>query len=62
MYWMSVRGEGGAGLDASVPIDRDHIEIGDRVRLPGWVEAEPQLVLMPAPVRAAVLDWALRER
>jgi hypothetical protein len=60
LYWMTVAGQGGDGLDLTIPIDRDHHEIGSRVKEPGWVEAEPQLLLLPAPVHAAVLQWALR--
>lgn len=60
LYWVSVFGPAGKGLDESVAIDRDHVEMGRRVKEPGWVEATPQLLLMPEPVRRAVLDWALR--
>jgi hypothetical protein len=60
LYWLTVAGQDGKGLDVSLPIDRDHNEIGMRVKEPGWVEAEPQLLLLPAPVREAVLQWALR--
>jgi hypothetical protein len=41
---------------------RDHIELGSQVKEPGWVEAEPQLLLLPDPVRQAVVDWAMRPR
>ena len=61
LYWVSVKGEGGSGLDADIPIDRDHVEQGMRVKEPGWVEAEPQVLMLPAPVREAVLAWALRD-
>ena len=64
LYWMTVvgdgDGDGGDGHDLTIPIDHDHNEIGSRVKEPGWVEAEPQLLLLPAPVRAAVMQWALR--
>jgi hypothetical protein len=60
LYWVSIFGPDGAGLDESLPIDRDHADIGRRVKEPGWVEATPQLLLMPDPVRRAVLDWAMR--
>ena len=60
LYWVSIFGPAGKGLDESIPIDRDHVEIGRRVKEPGWVEATPQFLLMPEPVRRAVLDWALR--
>jgi hypothetical protein len=60
LYWVSVYGPGSAGLDTSRAIDRDHVEYGRRVKEPGWVEAEPQVLLMPDPVRRAVLDWAMR--
>ncbi|CAM4035049.1 DUF6176 domain-containing protein [Kibdelosporangium persicum] len=60
LYWVQVRGKNGAGLDESLPIDRDHIAQGRRTKEPGWVEAEPQVLMLPEPVRKAVLDWALR--
>ena len=60
LYWVSVYGPDGAGLDPSREIDRDHIELGTRVKEPGWVEAEPQVRLLPHPVRRAVIDWAMR--
>lgn len=60
LYWVSIFGSGGNGLDPSVPIDRDHDAFARRTKEPGWVEAEPQLLLLPAPVREAVLGWALR--
>jgi hypothetical protein len=60
LYWVSVKGESGAGLDPELPIDRDHMEQGMRTKEPGWVEAEPQVLMLPAPVREAVLAWALR--
>jgi hypothetical protein len=60
LFWMTVRGEQGAGLDLSVPIDRDHDAQARRTKEPGWVEAEPQVLLLPDPVREAVLAWALR--
>jgi hypothetical protein len=40
--------------------DRDHVEQAKRTKEPGWVEAEPQVLMLPDPVRRAVLDWALR--
>lgn len=60
LYWVAVRGADGAGPDLTDPIDRDHLEQARRTKEPGWVEAEPQLLLLPAPVRRAVLAWALR--
>ena len=60
LYWMSVHGAGGAGLDLDTAIDRDHLAQAKRTKEPGWVEAEPQVLMLPDPVRTAVLDWALR--
>lgn len=60
LYWVQVRGAGGTGLDMSLPIDRDHDEQARRTKEPGWVEAEPQVLMLPEPVRKAVLEWALR--
>jgi hypothetical protein len=55
LYWVSVRGAHGAGLDPEIPIDRDHEAQARRSKEPGWVEAEPQILLQPEPVREAVL-------
>lgn len=60
LYWVAIRGAGGAGLDLEIPIDRDHEAQARRTKEPGWVEAEPQVLMLPEPVRRAVLDWALR--
>jgi hypothetical protein len=61
LYWVAIRGEGGEPLDTSEhPIDQDHQAQGRRTKEPGWVEAEPQVLMLPAPVREAVLAWALR--
>jgi hypothetical protein len=62
LYWMSVHGADGGGLDLDNPIDRDHLAQAKRTKEPGWVEAEPQVLMLPDPVRKAVLDWALRDR
>jgi len=62
LYWVSIKGAGGSGLDLSNPIDRDHDAQARRTKEPGWVEAEPQVLLLPDPVRRAVLAWALRDR
>ncbi len=60
LFWVSVHGEHGGGLDLSIPIDRDHDAQARRTKQPGWVEAEPQVLMLPEPVRAAVMAWALR--
>jgi hypothetical protein len=62
LYWVAIKGAGGAGLDVANPIDRDHQAQARRTKEPGWVEAEPQVLLLPDPVRRAVLAWALRTR
>jgi Family of unknown function (DUF6176) len=61
LFWVSVCGAGGQGLDPGTAADRDRIEQGKRTKEPGWTEAEPQLLLLPDPVRNAVLSWALRD-
>lgn len=61
LYWVSVHGPGGAtDLDLGTAIDRDHLEQAKRTKHPGWDEAEPQVLMLPAPVREAVLAWAMR--
>jgi len=62
LYWVAIKGAGGSGLDPADPIDRDHEAQARRTKEPGWVEAEPQVLLLPDPVRRAVLAWALRDR
>jgi hypothetical protein len=62
LYWVAIKGAAGGGLDLSNPIDRDHDAQARRTKQPGWVEAEPEVLLLPDPVRRAVLAWALRER
>ena len=62
LYWVTIKGAGGSGLDLSNPIDRDHDAQARRTKEPGWVEAEPQVLLLPDPVRRTVLAWALRDR
>jgi len=47
-------------LDLDRAFDRDHLEQAKRTKEPGWTEARPQLLLMPEPVRDAVLAWAVR--
>ncbi len=62
LFWVTIRGEDGEPLDTSEhQIDKDHQAQARRTKAPGWVEAEPQVLMLPAPVREAVLAWALRE-
>ncbi|MEP7020477.1 MAG: DUF6176 family protein [Pseudonocardiales bacterium] len=61
LYWVTVRGAGGStDLDPDSAIDRDHLAQAKRTKKPGWVEAEPQVLMLPDPVRRAVLEWALQ--
>src|SRR4051794_24293639 len=61
LFWVAIRGDQGADLESSEhPIDRDHQAQARRTKEPGWVEAEPQVLMLPEPVREAVLGWALR--
>lgn len=60
LYWVMVHGSYDGELDLSRAIDRDHLEQAKRTKERGWVEAEPQVLMLPDPVRKAVLDWALR--
>ena len=53
---------GGISFDPDSAIDCDHLEQAKRTKEPGWTEAEPQLLLLPGPVRDAVLSWALPGR
>lgn len=42
--------------------DAEHEAQARRTEEPGWVEAEPQVVFLPEPVRLAVQAWAVREQ
>jgi hypothetical protein len=58
LYWLEIRGPQGAGLDPQWPIDRDHMAFAARAKVPGHETARTELLLMPSPVREAVLRWA----
>ncbi len=60
LYSVSVHGPNDAQLDLTNALDRDHLAQAKRTKEPGWVEAEPQVLLLPDPIREAVIDWALR--
>jgi hypothetical protein len=62
LYWVAIKGAAGGGLNLTNAIDRDHEAQARRTKQAGWVEAEPQVLLLPDPVRRAVLAWALRDR
>jgi len=62
LYWVSVHGADGINFDPGSAIDRDHLAQAKRTKEPGWTEAEPQLLLLPGPVREAVLAWALPDQ
>jgi hypothetical protein len=63
LVWVMIHGEGGASIqDSPFDIDRDHAAFAERVKLPSGPEAEPQVLLLPDPVREAVLRWAIRDQ
>jgi hypothetical protein len=60
LIWVMIQGEGGASIeDSPFEIDRDHAAFAACVKMPNRPEAEPQLLLLPEPVRDAVLRWAI---
>jgi hypothetical protein len=59
LVWVLIEGEGGESIaDSPFAIDRDHAAFAERCKLPNEPEMEPQLLLLPEPVREAVLRWA----
>jgi hypothetical protein len=58
LYWLEIRGEEGSALDSSRSIDRDHIAFAERAKIPGHETADTEVLLLPEPVRAAVIRWA----
>jgi hypothetical protein len=60
LIWVLVQGEGGASIaDSPFDIDREHAAFAERCLLPRGPEADPQLLLLPDPVRDAVLAWTV---
>jgi hypothetical protein len=60
MYWMTIHGDGEPMATSEHQLDHDHMEYGRRCLEGEWEELTPQLLLLPAPVLAAVSAWALR--
>lgn len=62
LVWVMLQGDDGESIeDSPFDIDRDHLAFAERVKGPNRPEAEPQVLLMPKSVRAAVLRWALSD-
>jgi hypothetical protein len=57
LYWVVVRGEGADVETSQAALDVDHLAYDRRCREPGWEVAEPQLMLAPGSVRAALLAF-----
>jgi Family of unknown function (DUF6176) len=57
LYHLSLYGEGGAVMDMSHPVDREHVAYARRCKEPGWEELRPVFFLTPLPVRTAMEDW-----
>lgn len=63
LYWLSIQGADAPANADEVEeserhsIDRDHIEFSRRCKEEGWTEMEPQLLLLPPPVRRAIGAW-----
>jgi hypothetical protein len=60
LTWVTVRGPGADVSTSTHPLDVEHLAFDARVRQPGWERAQAQLLLLPAGVRDAVVDWARR--
>src|SRR3954451_11565257 len=55
LYWVATLAESVEPLEtAEHQIDTVHDALVRRTKKPGWVEAEPQVLMLPAPVRDAV--------
>jgi hypothetical protein len=55
LYWVVVRGEGEPVETSTDPLDVDHRAFDERCRERGWETAEPEVLLLPDTVRAAVV-------
>lgn len=59
LYHFSITAEERPDYEPHVAdIDRDHAAYGERVKLPGWEELRPMLLLTPHHLRDAMLRWA----
>ena len=58
LTWVTVRGQGESVESSNHQLDIDHLSYDRRVREPGWIVAEPQLLLLPEPVSDVVYRWA----
>jgi hypothetical protein len=59
VVWLQIQGEEGESITSSPhAIDADHMAYARRCKERGWRLAEPQLLLAPEPVRAALLRSA----
>lgn len=56
IYWVSIFGHGGGGLDERSPLDREHIAYARACKEPGWEEAKPALLLASPAVREAIIQ------
>jgi hypothetical protein len=62
LWWFSLKGPNGAGPeDSPFAIDADHDAQARRTKERGWVEAEPQVVFLPEPVRHVIESWSIRD-
>jgi hypothetical protein len=61
LYWLEICGVNGTGLDETRDIDREHVAFAQRAKIPGHEKAATEVLFLPAPVREAVLRWAVRD-
>ena len=57
LYWFELHASGAGKITGDHPVDRDHLAYAKRCKVPGHVAAQPQLLLLPAPIREAILQW-----
>jgi hypothetical protein len=59
LVWVMIQGEGGDSIeDSPFSIDAEHAAFAGRCMVLGGEEAEPQLLLLPAPSAAPCSRWA----
>jgi hypothetical protein len=59
MYYLTLVPEDGPEFDPEgSDIDVAHADYGARVKMPGWEELEPKLLLLPDHIRDAMLQWS----
>ena len=57
LYWFQLHGGRAGTITGDHAIDRDHVAFSQECKVPGHVTSEPLVLLLPTPLREAVVRW-----